>query len=79
MGGPNPSFELDGCCTDGSECYGAPEFALCSGDYEPPLNQPAMKSYLQFNDGWPAGSWSVTENSNGYVAAYILVLARYAR
>ena len=79
VGGPNPSFALDGCCTDGSNCYGAAEFALCSNDYEPPLNQPAMKSYLQFNDGWPAGSWSVTENSNGYVAAYILVLARYAR
>ena len=27
----------------------------------------------------PAGSWPVTENGNGYVAAYILMLARYAR
>ncbi len=79
VGGPNPSFGVDGCCTDGSECYGATEFALCSNDYEPPANQPTLKSYLQFNDSWPANSWSVTENSNGYQAAYILLLARYAR
>jgi endoglucanase len=66
VGGPNPSYGVDGCCTDGSSCYGAAEFVLCSADYEPPGNQPAMKSYLQFNAGWPANSWAVTENSNGY-------------
>lgn len=79
VGGPNPSFSVDGCCTDGSECFGSADFALCANDYEPPANQPTQKSYLQFNDSWPANSWAVTENSNGYQAAYILLLARYAR
>lgn len=79
VGGPNPSFALDPCCTDGSNCYGASEYALCGQSWEPPAGQPPLKSYLQFNDGWPANSWSVTENSCGYQAGYILLLARYAR
>lgn len=79
VGGPNPHYTLDGCCTDGSMCYGASSFALCSMDWSPPLDQPAAKSYLQFNTSWPANSWAVTENANGYQARYILTLARYAR
>jgi hypothetical protein len=38
-----------------------------------------MKSYREFNDGWPLNSWSVTENSNGYEAQYIRLLAAFAR
>ncbi len=81
VGGPNPSYSLEGCCTSGPQpqCGGASANALCAGDYSPPLNQPAAKSYLQFNTSWPANSWSVTENSNGYLTAYILMLARYAQ
>jgi len=79
VGGPNPSHSLDGCCTDGSECYGAAEFSYCAESWEPPLGQPPLKSYLQFNEGWPANSWAVTENSCGYQVKYILLLARYAR
>lgn len=79
VGGPNPSYSLDACCTDGSNCYGAAEFAYCAESFTPPLGQPALKSYLQFNESWPANSWSVTENSCGYQAKYILLLARYAR
>jgi endoglucanase len=44
-----------------------------------PLDQPVQKSYLQFNSGWPAGSWSISEPSTGYQAKYILVMAAYAR
>ncbi len=81
VGGPNPQYSVDGCCTSGPQpqCGGAATNALCAADYSPPLAQPAGKSYLQFNTSWPANSWSVTENSNGYEAAYILMLARYAR
>jgi endoglucanase len=79
VGGPNPSYSQDGCCADGSNCYGASEFSLCSMSLTPPLAQPAMKSYLQFNEGWPVNSWSVTENSNGYEAQYIRLLAAFAR
>ncbi len=83
-GGPNPSFSLDGCCTAPStdpayHCYGATEYSLCSQNWQPPMGQPNQKSYLQFNSGWPAGSWSVTEPSTGYQAKYVLVLSAYAR
>jgi hypothetical protein len=83
VGGPNPSFELDSCCTAASgtsayQCYGSTDFALCSASYAPPLQQPAQKAYLQFNSSWPANSWSVTEPSMGYQAKYVLVLAAYA-
>lgn len=84
VGGPNLSFSLDSCCTapagdDAYQCYGATEFSLCNDDWEPPLGQPVQKAFLQFNSGWPAGSWSITEPSTGYEAKYVLVLAAYTR
>jgi hypothetical protein len=84
VGGPNPSYAKDGCCaagvaTAGYRCYGAATFSFCRNDYAPPLGQPPAKSYLQFNEGWPANSWEITEPSTGYQAQYIRVLARYAR
>lgn len=84
VGGPNTSFALDGCCTAAADdpayrCYGAAEFSLCSQSWQPPAQQPAQKSYLQFNSGWPAGSWSITEPSTGYQAKYVLVLSAFAR
>ncbi len=83
VGGPNPSFELDSCCTatsgDAYQCYGATEYSLCLQSWEPPMGQPVQKSYLEFNAGWPAGSWSVTEPSTGYNAKYVAVLSSYAR
>jgi hypothetical protein len=83
-GGPNTSFSLDSCCTAPSgdsayHCYGASEYALCAQNWQPPMGQPNQKSYLQFNSGWPAGSWSITEPSTGYQAKYTLVLSAYAR
>lgn len=83
VGGPNPGFSLDSCCTAPSgdpayHCYGASQYSLCSQNWQPPIAQPNQKSYLQFNSGWPAGSWSVTEPSTGYQAKYILVLSAYA-
>lgn len=77
VGGPNPMYEVDGCCTDGTECYGSPDFEFCSLPLNPPLMQPDAKAYLQFNLGWPANSWAVTENSNGYQTQYIRLLAAF--
>jgi len=82
-GGPNPGFSLDSCCTAASgdsayHCYGATEYSLCSQSWNPPLGQPVQKAYLQFNSGWPAGSWPITEPSTGYQAKYVMVLAAYA-
>ncbi len=84
VGGPNSSFSLDSCCTAPSgdpayQCYGATEYSLCSQNWQPPMGQPTQKAYLQFNSGWPAGSWPLTEPSTGYQAKYVLVLSAYAR
>jgi endoglucanase len=84
VGGPNPAFSLDKCCsaaagTAGYRCYGAAAFSFCSHSYAPPLGQPPLKSYRQFNEGLPANSWEITEPSTGYQAQYIRVLAKYVR
>jgi endoglucanase len=84
VGGPNPGYSKDKCCTavigtSGYWCFGSSAFALCRNSYAPPLGQPPLKSYRQFNEGWPANSWEVTEPSTGYQAQYIRVLAKYAR
>jgi hypothetical protein len=72
-GGPNPSYDWDGCCPDG--CGAGNECGAAAP--APPYGQPAQKSYLDFNDGWPLNSWSVTENSNGYQTAYIRLLSKF--
>jgi hypothetical protein len=82
VGGPNPTFTVDSCCTAPSgtsafQCFGSPAFSLCQLNYSPPLGQPTMKSYKQFNDGWPADSWAITEPSTTYQAQYIRSLAPY--
>jgi endoglucanase len=83
-GGPNNSgFGPDGCCTapqgdPAYQCYGSSDFALCSQNWEPPMNQPQQKSYLDYNGGWPVGSWPITEPSTGYQAKYVLVLSALA-
>ena len=84
VGGPNPTYSLDKCCTAAKgtaeyQCYGSAAFSLCSKRYAPPLGQPPLKSYLDFNEEWPANSWEVTEPATGYQARYIRVLARYVR
>jgi endoglucanase len=82
VGGPNPSFELDKCCTasigtPGYRCSGSTAYALCRNSFTPPREQPPMKSYRQFNENWPANSWAVTEPSTGYQARYVRALAKY--
>lgn len=77
VGGPNPYYERDECCN--SSC-GPQGDRLCRiPKMSPPSGQPAAKSYTDFNDGWPLNSWQVTENSNGYQAAYIRLLSKFAR
>jgi endoglucanase len=68
-GGPNPSYALDGSCPAQDGCPAVPP--------SPPTGQPDMKSYLDFNDGWPVNSWAVTENSNGYQVYYIRLLSKF--
>ena len=84
VGGPNPDYTLDSCCSaplgaSGYHCGWSNRFALCKQSYSPPRGQPRGKSYLQFNCGWPVNSWSVTEPSNAYQSQYVRVLAAYAQ
>lgn len=76
-GGPNPSYDWDGCCPDG--CGSAQNNAVCASEsLTPPKNQPPQKSYKDFNTSWPLNSWSVTENSCGYQINYIRLLSHFA-
>jgi endoglucanase len=72
-GGPNPSYDWDGCCPSG--CGAGNQCGAAAPS--PPKGQPEQKAYLDFNDGWPLNSWSVTENSNGYQSAYIRLLSKF--
>ncbi len=77
VGGPNPGYERDACCDTKCGGYGA---KICKRPVmSPPAGQPPMKSYAEFNDGWPLNSWQVTENSNSYQTDYIRLLSKYAR
>lgn len=68
-GGPNPYYE----------CGLADDPACAPALLTPPLGQPPQKSYKDFNAGWPEGSWSVTEPSNGYQTAYLRLLSKFVR
>jgi hypothetical protein len=73
-GGPNPSYTWDACCPNcgaGNSCG--------SAMLSPPSGQPNQKAYLDFNDGWPLDSWSVTEPDDGYQAKYIRLLSKFAQ
>lgn len=41
----------------------------------PPANEPPMKSYKDWNTGWPEDSWEITEPAIYYQASYIRNLA----
>lgn len=75
-GGPNPSYDWDGCCPKG--CGSSSNNDKCKR-LSPPKDQPPQKSYRDFNTGWPLNSWSVTENSCGYQSAYIRLLSKFVR
>jgi endoglucanase len=75
-GGPNPSYNWDGCCPSG--CGSAANNAICNSEpITPPKGQPKQKSYKDFNTSWPLNSWSVTENSCGYQISYIRLLSKF--
>ena len=63
VGGPNPAFQPDGS-------YSGPPL-------EPPLNQPALKSFKDWNSDWPENSWEITECHIPYQAAYVRLVSRF--
>lgn len=75
-GGANPSYSVDACCP--SNCGSQTNNEKCSSNaIEHMKNQPKQKSYYDFNESWPANSWSVTENSMGYQVEYIRLLSKF--
>lgn len=42
-------------------------------------HQPDSKCYADFNEGWPANSWEITEPGIYYQALYVRLLANFAR
>ncbi|MDR2963893.1 MAG: glycoside hydrolase family 9 protein [Bacteroidales bacterium] len=78
VGGPNPAYDWDGCCPKNcdSDYNNAQCFAI---DISRLRNQPAQKSYLDANMGWPLNLWSVSENSNGYQVHYLRLLSKFVR
>lgn len=79
VGGANPDYKLDDCCTNGTQCYNTHNYTKCSKNVSPPYGQPAQKSYKDFNDGWPLNSWSITENAIYYNSAYIKLLSKFVK
>ena len=76
VGGPNPTYSWDGCCPE--TCGSASSNEACgAAQPSPPQGQPPLKSYLDFNDGWPLNSWQISENSISFQAAYLRLLANY--
>jgi len=36
-----------------------------------------MKSYKDFNNGWPVDSWAVTEPDDGYQGQYVRLVSKF--
>ncbi len=76
VGGPNPNYDWDVCCPE--NCGSPGSNAACLGQkLSPPYGQPPLKSWLEFDASWPLNSWQVSENSNGYQAPYLRLLANF--
>lgn len=68
--GPAPAFVTGGA---------NPNYDATTGTIAPPQNQPAQKSYKDWNTGWPEDSWEITEPAIYYQAAYVQLLSAYAK
>lgn len=56
---------------------GGPNQFYSYAQLSPPSNQPIMKSYLDFNDGWPESSWEISEPAIYYQGTFIRLLASF--
>lgn len=57
---------------------GGPNSQFSVGSLTPPSGQPLMKSYLDFNDGYPLNSWEISEPAIYYQAAYLRLLSTFS-
>lgn len=73
-GGPTYQYALDACCS--GSCSSDP---LCNtAAVTPPLGQPVLKAYKEFNTGWPQNSWVVSETAIYTQAVYLRLLSKFA-
>ncbi len=70
--GPAPGYLSGGC-----NIYYQPDPAYSGPALSPPMNQPAQKSYKDWNTSWPENSWEITEPAIYYQAAYIRLLSKF--
>ena len=77
-GGPNLEYAWDQCCPNncGNEYNNARCFEV---DIKPLTNQPAQKSYMDINNGWPINAWSISEVSGGYQVQYLRLLSKFVK
>lgn len=69
--GPAPGYQ-----TGGFNPYYQPDPSY-NGDIIPPEQQPSLKSYKDWNTGWPENSWEVTETSISNQGSYIKLLSKF--
>jgi hypothetical protein len=67
-----------GILAGGPNQFYQPDAAYRGAPIDPPMNQPPMKAYRDWNTSWPENSWSITENSTGYQSRYSFLLAAFA-
>ncbi|MBR3979785.1 MAG: glycoside hydrolase family 9 protein [Bacteroidales bacterium] len=77
-GGPNIEYAWDQCCPNncGSEYNNSKCFEV---DVKPLIGQPAQKSYMDINNGWPINAWSISEVSGGYQVQYLRLLSKFVQ
>jgi endoglucanase len=76
-GGVNPSYTLDDCCNTNS-CGTAGNTLCNAASVTPPIGQPPLKSYKDFNTDWPQNSFKITEIGIYTQAAYLRLLSKFA-
>lgn len=52
--------------------------ASFNGTISPPQNEPEMKSYKDWGNGWPQDAWEVTEPDQGYQGHYQFLVSAFA-
>jgi endoglucanase len=73
--GINRNYNVDNCCATNS-CGGSN--ALCNAALvTPPIGQPTLKMYKDFNADWPQNAWLVSENGIYFEASYIKLLSKF--
>lgn len=72
--GPAPGYLTGGC----NPSY-QPDPAYTGPYLSPPLDQPILKSYKDWNTDWPENSWELTEPAIYYQAAYIRLLSKFTK